>query len=174
MPLELGGNAIGHRYGATGASALGRRVLAAGVAAPDTDQAGAPVDVAPAQRGQLALAEPCHGGGEPEHAIGRTEKVVGRGTQQRLELLAVEEMDVGIGRRRRRPVDHRDGLIVDPPALEREREHAMGEVEVVGDRLDRETVSPLGGDVRSDVARRELGDVGRAEVRAEMPPSMIR
>ena len=48
VTFELAGGAIGHGYGATGAPALGRRVLAAGVASPDTDQAGAPVDVTPA------------------------------------------------------------------------------------------------------------------------------
>ena len=58
VTLEFAGNAIRHGYGATCAAALGRCVLATGVAAPDTDQAGAPVDITPAQRGKLALAKP--------------------------------------------------------------------------------------------------------------------
>src|SRR5215210_6853170 len=81
VTFELAGGAIGHGYCANGAPALGRRVLAAGVASPDTDQAGAPVDVTPAQRGELALAKPRHGSGDPKHAVGRTEKVVSRGAQ---------------------------------------------------------------------------------------------
>jgi hypothetical protein len=70
--------------------------VAAGEAAADPDKAGGPVDVAPAQRCQLTLAEAGHGRGEPERVVGRTEKIGASGAEERFELLAVEESDVRV------------------------------------------------------------------------------
>ena len=127
VTLEFAGNAIRHGYGATCAAALGRCVLATGVAAPDTDQAGAPVDITPAQRGKLALAKPRHGGGEPEHAIGRTEA----GRRPRRAAAPRAPRGRGSGCRGRLAVtvadrSSRRRSSVTQPALEREREARRG------------------------------------------------
>ena len=65
-----------------------------------------PVDVAPAQPEQLALAHPGHRRGQVHHALDPAEGVIGHGAQQRLDLLGVEEANIGIG--------HRDGRLLRP------------------------------------------------------------
>ncbi len=55
------GDLLGHRDGAFGA-ALGRRRLAVGPVLADVDRAAAEVDVAPAQRQQLAHPQASEGG----------------------------------------------------------------------------------------------------------------
>jgi hypothetical protein len=85
LGVELGHQAVGHRHGPRRAPRLGRAELAADVVAPDADAAGEPVDVALAQRQQLALAQPGHRRRQVQRVLGRTPLVVEvDGPQQRL------------------------------------------------------------------------------------------
>jgi hypothetical protein len=58
LALELCGQPVGHRHGSARAARLRRAELAARVCTSAADHAGRPVDVAPAQCEQLALAQP--------------------------------------------------------------------------------------------------------------------
>lgn len=58
LALELCGQPVGHRHGSARAARLRRAELAGGVCTSAADHAGRPVDVAPAQCEQLALAKP--------------------------------------------------------------------------------------------------------------------
>src|SRR5205807_428840 len=71
--------------------------------------------------------------------------------QQRLELLGVEEADVGVGASLRRPVDSQHRVLVGPAAPDRVRVDAVQQGEVVVDRLRGEAFAALGGDVGGDV-----------------------
>ena len=82
VALELGGDAVGQRHGAARAAATSAcRTRRARSCAPHAHPAGAPVDVAPAQREQLALAQPGHRGGQVQRALDRAEVVVGDGAR---------------------------------------------------------------------------------------------
>ena len=54
---------LGHHRDHSHVAALGRDDLAVAVVAPDSDRLTGEVDVAPAQRDELAAAQPGHGGG---------------------------------------------------------------------------------------------------------------
>jgi hypothetical protein len=102
--------------------------------------------------------------------IERAEVVVGRRAHQGFELLAVEEADVRVSRRCRRPVGHGHRIRDDPAAPEREGEHTVRELEVVRHRLHREAGAPLRRDVVADVARLDGTERSRREEGPEVPP----
>src|SRR5215218_694974 len=73
VALELAGEPVGHGYGAA-AVVLLRFERPAGEALGDAHAARRPVDVAPAQREQFALAQSRHGRGEVERTLERSEQ----------------------------------------------------------------------------------------------------
>src|SRR3954470_2944321 len=89
-----------------------RRVeLTARKALGDTHAAGGPVDVAPAQGKQLALAQPRHGRSQVQRALDRAECIGRYGTQDGVELLWLQEADSAMGRAvGPRPLDQGDGV----------------------------------------------------------------
>src|SRR4051794_26355757 len=87
-------HAIGQRNAADAAAALGRAELATDERLSDTQAACGPVDVAPAEREQLALAQSGHGCGEGEWSLGGAQDVVRNRSDDRLELGLVEVADV--------------------------------------------------------------------------------
>jgi hypothetical protein len=109
--LQLGGDAAGQRDAAGGALGLRRAELAADEVAPHADPPRGPVDVAPAQREQLALAHPRHRRSQVHHALDAAEPVVRNRAQQRLDLLGLEEVDVGVGLGERRLLDALDRVL---------------------------------------------------------------
>jgi len=79
--VELCDEAVGQRDRAAGREVgfAAVRELGAPPGLPNADALDRPVDVAPAQREQLALAQAGHGGGEDQDAQDRAQDVRGRG-----------------------------------------------------------------------------------------------
>ncbi len=92
--FELGRDPARERDAPSRALGLWRTELAADVVAPHADPPRAPVDVSPAQGKQLALAHPGHGGGQVHHALDAAERILGNRTQQRLDLICLEGVQV--------------------------------------------------------------------------------
>jgi hypothetical protein len=76
------------------------------------------------------------GRSQVQRALDRAECIGRYGTQDGLELLWLQEADSAMGRAVGPwPLDQADGVRGAPAAADREREHAVQEVEVVLDRL---------------------------------------
>ncbi len=112
------------------ALALGRAELPADVVLAHADAAGGPVDVLPAQREQLALAQTGHRGGEEDRAVERVELARAGVLDERVDLVEREETDL-VGLRGGGQVDARAGVGGRPPAPRR-----LGEVEQRRERRD--------------------------------------
>lgn len=69
VALEFDGHPVGHRYAAARSLGLGLAEFAAGDIAPDANHPGGPVDIAPAQRDQLALAQSRQRSGQIERFL---------------------------------------------------------------------------------------------------------
>ena len=94
--VELAAEDVGERDTARGTLRLRRAELAAHEIAAHADAARRPVDVAPAQREQLALAHPAHRRGEVQHALDPPDAIGRDGGQEGVELGLVEEPDISV------------------------------------------------------------------------------
>jgi hypothetical protein len=151
--VELAGEPVGERHAARRALGLGRAELAAHVGPPHPHAARGPVDVAPAQPEQFALAHAGHRGREVHPALDAAKVVVRYRAQQRLDVLGLEVADVGIARRRLRLVDERAGVRDDPAFAPRELEDRMQDPDRIERRLRGAAAARHEADERLDSRR---------------------
>jgi hypothetical protein len=156
VALELARQAVGEWHRPRGALRLRLAELAADVTLAHAHPGGGPVDVAPAQRRQLPLAQTGHRGGEVQDPVERLEGAVRNRSQQCVELGLVEKADLGILSRRLRERDVLAGVAGNPPLLLGVREDRVEEADVVAHRLGREAVPELLGDEALDLAPADL------------------
>jgi hypothetical protein len=120
-PVELARYGVRHRHAARRAFALGRPELVEHVVLPDSDARRPPVDVAPAQRDQLALAEPGHRCRNVERSIDGVVRALRGVVGERQDLVGLEEADVFAALRRRQLYPVSD-VLRDPALALREAE----------------------------------------------------
>ena len=143
------------------APGLRRAELAAHVAAADADPAGGPVDVAPAQREQLALAQPGHRRGEVQHALGRGPSVVGRDRGRSSASSSAWSRKRMSGSASVAAACRPACTGCSPPSRAAgELEDRVQQTEVVEHRLRRLPVAALGRDERLDVVGRRSRSSG--------------
>jgi len=92
--LEFAGDFIGHRHTPSRTPGLRRAEFAADVVLAYTNSARRPVDVAPAQRDQLALAQPGHRGRPKYRPVDRTEHSRPGVPDQQIDLVERQEADL--------------------------------------------------------------------------------
>src|SRR5260221_4918388 len=96
VAAQLVGHLIGERNGARAAAGLGCDPVAAHVVAAYADLACLPIDVAPAESEQLALAQPRHRSGQEKGVVSGPERLgvqVDR-AEKGGQLLLVQEADI--------------------------------------------------------------------------------
>ncbi len=122
-PVGLAGEAVGHRDAATAPTGLRRVELAEHPVLPDADATSGPVDVAPAQGDQFAMAQARHDGGQVEGPVDRAVRAGLDVAQHCFALGLVEEPDLlvlrdarqfdGVARVRRGPASLRSLGVVE-------------------------------------------------------------
>ena len=97
MSFQLGGDSACQRHRPRAPFRLRGKQVAADVVSPNPDPLRAPIDIAPAQRQQLALAQAGHRCGEEYGEVGMAERFGLRidRSQERLQLVPIQEVDVG-------------------------------------------------------------------------------
>jgi hypothetical protein len=167
--FELMGEPCGHRdrpafVGLGGVHPPAREVVG------DADAPHLPVDVQPLQRQQLALAQAGERGGQVQRPLDGAEGVLGYGVDQLVQLGRLQEADALVeGAVLLRAVHLGHRVALRPAPLDREREDAVQEVQVVLDGLRGQALLALALEVSRDARRVDLVDRPLAEERHEMP-----
>jgi len=138
VAVELARYPIGHRYGTRRSPRLRGSPPAAGVIAPDPDDAGRP-----SRRPAIATPPVRLGVGRSSPPSGRASARSGRVCRRApreaaLRVLLDEVENVRIGASDARAIDHSYGIARRPASLHREGEEAVSEVEVIAHGLRRE------------------------------------